>query len=319
MSPVVELIGSACLSLWAQEYEKILATCAEEEFGGNHANGLHFINGPTKYQRRCGRYRQILSCPFAGPHQSNCPYRMEHIYSQLDVGLDDGTDAPVYSHSLHQDENLEHSDHFLSNAKSQVRLIVKAQLTNNMLMFQTPNVAVGEIRKKLKVINPDFEVDSDQAMAVKQWMVSRKQIVKGNGQYGKAGTVGAWSQLIEDMESQDDPTVDEPNKVFVCGKSIVERDRLMIVLSTNNMLLNTWRQQQLGFASLVTVDTTWRLTSEGLGVIVVGTSSRDQSFHTIAYALVNKEDGEMHEAVFRSIKKDAERVVSMYGQAGLHV
>ena len=68
--------------------------------------------------------------------------------------------------------------------------------------------------------------------------------------------------------------------------------------------------------SLVSIDCTYRLTSEGPGCMVVGTLSADQRWHSIAYGVVNREDTQAHTFVLASIKTAIEAVVAERAAAG---
>ena len=89
--------------------------------------------------------------------------------------------------------------------------------------------------------------------------------------------------------------------------------RIAIALSTEALLLNGYRMTRQAMPMQVQVDTTWKLVKEGHGTIVVGTTAVDQTFHAIAYGVVNKEDTKGHELIFRQIRDAVEAVVSKYG------
>ena len=89
-----------------------------------------------------------------------------------------------------------------------------------------------------------------------------------------------------------------------------KEDRIAAVLSTENLLLNGYRQQFFGQPVFICVDTTYRIIVEGHGLMPIGTVSIDQTLHIIGYAVVSKEDKVAHEWVFRALKTELERIVN---------
>ena len=58
------------------------------------------------------------------------------------------------------------------------------------------------------------------------------------------------------------------------------------------------------------IDTTYRIIVEGHGLMLIGTMSVNQNFHTIAYAIVSKEDEVAHTWVLATLKKGVESLVN---------
>jgi hypothetical protein len=65
-------------------------------------------------------------------------------------------------------------------------------------------------------------------------------------------------------------------------------------LSTDNLLLNAYRQSRFGVPSYMQVDTTHRLVVEGHCVLPITTSCLMQHAHVIAYGICSKEDTAAH-------------------------
>lgn len=84
---------------------------------------------------------------------------------------------------------------------------------------------------------------------------------------------------------------------------------LVIPMSTENLLLNAWRQQVSPFPGYVMVDTTHRLIIEGLNVLLVGTQEPNQKFHIIAYAFMDYEDERAHFSAITRIRAAVESAV----------
>jgi hypothetical protein len=100
--------------------------------------------------------------------------------------------------------------------------------------------------------------------------------------------------------------------LYVCGTPIIDSgtQNVSIAYSTENLLLNAYRQQQHGFPSIVQVDCTHRLLIEGHLCMLFGTVDAAQRFHKIGYGLCAKEDEHSHQHVFRALKGEVESIVA---------
>ena len=96
----------------------------------------------------------------------------------------------------------------------------------------------------------------------------------------------------------------------VRGRRDGDRLRVTITYSTENLLLNAYRQAQYGFPQIVQVDCTSRLVLEGHSCMLFGCVDAGQHFHPIGYGVCGKEDLASHMTVFRNLKNEVERVVA---------
>ena len=85
---------------------------------------------------------------------------------------------------------------------------------------------------------------------------------------------------------------------------------MTLALSSENLLLNAYRQQDFGLPSYVCIDTTHRLVVEGHCCMAVGTMSITQQFHIIGYGICSHEDVRAHEHVLCSIRDAVNAVVA---------
>jgi len=106
--------------------------------------------------------------------------------------------------------------------------------------------------------------------------------------------------------------------VYVLGEPIVVPDesRVTVALSSENLLLNAYRQQDFGVPSYLCVDTTHRLVREGHCCMAVGTVSITQHFHIIGYAICSHEDIRAHEHALHAIREAVDAVVALRQAAG---
>jgi len=129
---------------------------------------------------------------------------------------------------------------------------------------------------------------------------------------GKGGSFGGLSSTLEKYERDllEAKGSFNEHSVFLLGKPLVvpETGRVTYAVSTENLLLNAYRQTQFGLPPMICVDTTHRLVIEGHCCMLIGTMSVTQHFHTIAYGVCSHEDAEAHKFVFRQVV-DAVNVV----------
>ena len=94
-----------------------------------------------------------------------------------------------------------------------------------------------------------------------------------------------------------------------------EEQRLVAVLSTDNLMLNPYRAMQFGMPFVLYCDCTYRLMVEGHGTMLLGVMDLSQKFHVVAYAVVTKEDTAGHAYVMKVVKKGVEDAVARYARA----
>ncbi len=98
--------------------------------------------------------------------------------------------------------------------------------------------------------------------------------------------------------------------------AIPESNRFAAVISTENLLLNHYRQMCGGTGAFLQIDTSYRVSIEGWGLMPVKTVSPTQQGHTVAYAFVSKEDSDAHRFVLDAIKTAVVDVVTKRVRAG---
>ena len=93
------------------------------------------------------------------------------------------------------------------------------------------------------------------------------------------------------------------HSTHVLGLPVIDppTQRITLVVSTLNMLLNAYRQIASGFPPFVAVDATCRVVIEGHCFMPVCTSSGSIKCHIIAYAVCNNEDKASHYTVIKTV------------------
>ena len=81
-----------------------------------------------------------------------------------------------------------------------------------------------------------------------------------------------------------------------------EDNSLVAVLTTENLLLNAYRQQFWGNPIFFAADASYRLTQEGNGVFPVITTNLAQQTKTIAYGVISHEHHKAQRFILASIK-----------------
>ena len=128
---------------------------------------------------------------------------------------------------------------------------------------------------------------------------------------GTHGGLNTWVDQHEKEYLKSSGTFDE-HAIHVLGKPIVDSvsHRVCITISSENLLLNAYRQQCLGLPSYIQVDTTHRLVVEGHNCMLVGTIDTAQHFHIIGYGICSHEDEAAHFAVLATLRDAVEAVVN---------
>ena len=93
------------------------------------------------------------------------------------------------------------------------------------------------------------------------------------------------------------------------GQTKITRGDVCIVFSTENLLLNAYRQQCSGFPAFMCVDFTHRLVLEKYNLCVIGTVDPAQHFHFIALAMTSHEDEVTHERIFKLVRYEIDAIV----------
>lgn len=120
-----------------------------------------------------------------------------------------------------------------------------------------------------------------------------------------------------------DVLADVPNmhSTFVVGEPMIDstKERLAVVLATENLLLNMYRATTFDLPLQVQMDTTHCLVIEGHAVMPIGVTSLDQCYHQVALAIVDREDAAAHAHCIRQVKAGVEATVKKYLNAGIPV
>jgi hypothetical protein len=84
---------------------------------------------------------------------------------------------------------------------------------------------------------------------------------------------------------------------------------MVAVFSTENLLLNAYRQRFWGFPVFFSADASYRYTKEGMALYPIMTTNIAQQSKIIAYGLVTNENEMAQRIIFRAVKAEVERIV----------
>ncbi len=280
----------------ADEVEKALSELAFNEFCGTPFNGLRWrpVGWKTlKDGTRTNQYR----CGFN--HAAGCEFRAKRNVNPI-------TGATTFI--IGTTPHTNHSQ--LVMGLRGVPPQVKASLSSPSLLRLKPDHFVARVAEKQIV-----PMTTAMRRTIKRWF---SDCVKNAGSQhlndAEFGTYGALAETLEGFRKKNLPSNSFTDRTtYLVGDRFFvdsEARRHWAVLSTEDMLLNAYRQLCTGQDMYIGVDTSYRLTVEGFALMPIMVVSPNQQGHRIAYACVSNEDEEMHVAVFRALRDGVEDVVN---------
>ncbi|KAJ1639891.1 hypothetical protein T492DRAFT_933603, partial [Pavlovales sp. CCMP2436] len=94
---------------------------------------------------------------------------------------------------------------------------------------------------------------------------------------------------------------------------------IFFTMSTEIQLLNAYRQASTSQAAFWEVDTTYRLTTEGLATMPIGTVDLSQIYHHIAHGIFLHEGTKDYVIALQNVNDEVEAVVARYAASGRRV
>jgi len=105
----------------------------------------------------------------------------------------------------------------------------------------------------------------------------------------------------------------------LCCEINAETKRVVSAFSTENLLLNAYRQSQLGMPSLLCIDASYRLVIEGHRCFLFGTTGVDHKFHIIFMGVCSTEDTAAHRSMYDASVREVERIVADRSERGVWI
>lgn len=267
--------------------------------GGNNLKGDDGI--PYSYRK--------LQCPYKS--ECNCNYQLRvECYDNNEMSILEG---PV-RHSAHDEA-------YPVKPGSGIPLLWKKKLYRSAsdVKSVTPQVAVDSLRGE-----HNLSLKEKQAQRVRDFVKkkraldSKKSLLEGQDKLTYGAVMQRCQEYICDLqEGQNGSRTPAPlheHKGYLLGHPYFNPDLhgkpvFFAVMSTDNLLMNAYRQSSYGQPVFFAVDTSYKYTWEGFGLYPVCTVDLQQKTHVIAYALLNCEKADVQTLILQRVRKYVEEVV----------
>eukprot|EP00527_Entomoneis_sp_CCMP2396_P003722 CAMPEP_0198141040 /NCGR_PEP_ID=MMETSP1443-20131203/4106_1 /TAXON_ID=186043 /ORGANISM="Entomoneis sp., Strain CCMP2396" /LENGTH=311 /DNA_ID=CAMNT_0043803647 /DNA_START=63 /DNA_END=994 /DNA_ORIENTATION=- len=272
-----------------KEQEAALWELAAQSFGGNLTNGVFWLTKNAVHRKRSNDIRQVYRCPFYNSH--SCPYQFCTIVESSSEKMEVFISKETHNHTFMKLKRGI-SKQVLIDAlpspsklvKGSTRLVRTAMVSNRSLQLsrEDQNKAIRLIHRQKKKI--------------------RTETLSGSDPGSFAGM-----KYILDMYRRQNCNNFTDHSVFLCGNDYIcdsSNGRVGAFLSTENLLLNAYRQSCTGMDLFLAVDTSYRYSYEGFGLLPIKVIDFSQTSHTVGYAIVSHEDHDAHTFVFRMMKQE---------------
>ena len=243
-------------------------TTTKTEFGVGDARWKpHTWKPKPPHFNTKGLRRQVQRCPFGGTANANCGAQLRRTECKDGLWTVERNRIP-------------HADHTVSNKKRGLSKFMKLAVTSPSKTGLSGHMVV----KRMRTEHGAFTATERSKMQglIKREKLKYRSAVVPKGMQGTFGGLKVWA---------DHHTRDNLTKVggfgihttFVCGIPEIdsEAQRVNMAYSTENLLLNAYRQSQHGMPSIVHIDCTHRLVLEGHACMLFGTVDTAQHFHAV--------------------------------------
>ena len=271
-----------------EEYQNL----AQQQFGGG--GSLVWLTKSSPYFRKSGIRVTTKRCSFY--HVSNCPFIIRELMDMqtrlacIEIG------------------SLPHSNHNLTLTRDRrpgvSRYIQSIVISSPSKMENAPGKIVHSARKK------GFQVDRSLAKSIRR-KVYRIRNPRLHCGPAPASTWGGIASAFE-MYKREVITNFNTHSVYLVALDInAESNSLVAILSTENMILNAYRQRFWGNPIFFAADASYRLTQEKNGVYPVITTNLAMETKTIAYGIISHEHHKAQRFILQSIKSEVERLIKV--------
>jgi hypothetical protein len=281
-----------------EELELKLNELGAAEFGWcQHLDKyIHWmLHGKPATQKKTGNVVQKLRCAYF--FESNCQYCIKTIKNGttkewcIQVGL------------------FPHADHSFSNSTRGLSKMAKALAAPSpSKLLQAPRKMLADLRKR------NVTVNSTTAKSAVRYLHRARQHSRGDHLNGNqdAETYGA---VLKTLEMYDRKNIDEEDftehSTFILDKVVdVNKRTVVAVLSTENLLLNAYRQRFFSQPLFFACDISYRYMKEGWGIYPIITVNLSQQSKTIAYGFLSKEHTDAQDFIFRTLRTGVENIVN---------
>ena len=256
-----------CEKVSEEDINSRLQSTARVELGGS-ANWSGATWKPPVGWNKQGLRRKIYRCPFRGAANASCT-------AELRV-----TEDEQGKWTLERKRTV-HANHAISNKTRGLSKAIICAATS------PTKVGLRQVRV-IKNVREQFGALSDkertQCMRVLKYdKLKKRQAVVPHELRKTFGGFVHWakSRTRDALMQKKEFGV---HTVYVCGESEIDSttQTVNMAYSTENLLLNAYRQEQHGISSIVQIDCTHRLMLEGHACMLFGTVDAAQHFHPVS-------------------------------------
>ena len=256
-----------CEDVTEEEINSRLKSTGKVELGGS-ASWSPSIWKPRIGFNRLGVRRRIYRCAFRGAAHSSCN-------AQMRVTVDEEG-----KWTLERKRGTPHAGHRISNKKRGLSKFLKVAATSPSKKGLSTARVVSRVRDEHGAISKE-----ERTQLVRALKVDRQKHKNENVPSDLRKTFGGVAHWVANNSRE---ALQKKNEfgihtVYVCGEAQIDscKNLINVAYSTENLLLNAYRQQQHGIPSLVQIDCTHRLVLQGHACMLFGTVDAAQHFHTV--------------------------------------
>jgi hypothetical protein len=289
------------------ETNKALVDFGQEEFGGSGT--LKWLQSDRPYtSKRTGDVLQKLRCPFHN-QPVKCPYVIRVVHTSATATFSIEVGSLQHTHTRDANDVNTDSERRRELNRPGVSMCLKAVLFNSPGKLNVrPTHLVKAARSR------GLAVNTRQEKSIVRFQQRQRSKATGLA-HGQAESWGGIRAVAERYQKRLIPNFTEHSTYLIGIRCDSGTALLIAVLSTENLLLNAYRQSFWGQPLFFASDASYRLTREGYGLIPVHTVTIEQKTKTIAYAIVSNEDHKTQHFIFRVVKDEIERVVRKHQAA----
>jgi hypothetical protein len=281
-----------CMDIKQPQLEGMYTTLGIQEFGGGGT--LQWLNKDRANTRGDGIRVTKKRCTFY--HQTGCPFVIRELFdtktklAAIEIGAIPHTDHNVQKQKV------------ATQQRPGVHKFVQGMLISSpSKLKQPPSKIVAEARRK------GIAVTDSTERRIKRKLSRLRSNGLSEGQPRNWGGI----QVVCDSFKKENIAEFNEHSVYLLGlRCDAASETLVAVLSTENLLLNAYRQQFWGNPIFFAADASYRLTQEKYGVYPVITTNLAQQTKTIAYGIISSENHQAQTIIYSSIKKELELIVN---------
>lgn len=286
---------------------------AKEGWNGTPTNGQDFVKHNQWVSGKGDQQitKQKFSCHYETRGGVSCPYKV--------LLCKDRDGVTQVFESRHQ-----HCDHAVGNATGVNHSLVAEALSSPSKLQKAPLSLVKAVMSKSRTheaVSLESQEKTRRAIQRRK-KKSVEESLGGCSPDSVAGLRHSLKSFVIDKagEDFDEHTVFLVGSEFLCREDLDNKSyKIAALLSTENLLLNAYRQTCTGVDMSFAVDASYRYNFQGYPLIPIKVINFSQTAKAVGWALVSNDDVDCHEFVFEMLKKGVEDAVTkFYSQGSKH-